>query len=119
MIKILGRNDDVTTCECCGKKNLKYTVVLGTEEGEKHFGRDCAAKAVYGSNKSRNVKCIEMIANAKAFARKWLKATPAHTGKEVARAIRVKFTNCNEHGEYGVMFHDGEVIEANEKAATL
>lgn len=44
--RILGINDDVTTCECCGKSNLKCTVVLTNGEGEVHFGRDCAAKAI-------------------------------------------------------------------------
>lgn len=47
MLKVLGINNDVTTCECCGKANLKLTVVLGDEYGERHYGRDCAAKAMY------------------------------------------------------------------------
>lgn len=111
MINILGRNDDVTTCECCGKSGLKFTVVLGLEDGEKYYGRDCAAKAVHGNNKSRSVKSVEVIANAKAFARKMLKAKPEYTGARVANAIRVKYTNCNEHSEYGVKFPDGEIIE--------
>lgn len=45
-MKLLGINDDVTTCECCGKANLKCTVVLGTDAGEVHYGRDCAARAL-------------------------------------------------------------------------
>lgn len=110
-MKVLGRNNDVTTCECCGKKNLKFTVVLGTEEGEKHYGRDCAAKAMYGNNKSRSVKNVEVIANAIAYARQWLKHTPKHTGKVVAAGVRRYFTNCNEVGEYAVKIND-EVIEA-------
>lgn len=47
-MRILGINDDVTTCECCGKSNLKCTVVLTNGEGEVHYGRDCAAKAIAG-----------------------------------------------------------------------
>lgn len=47
-MKILGINDDVTTCECCGRANLKCTVVLTNGEGEVHYGRDCAAKAMAG-----------------------------------------------------------------------
>lgn len=47
-MKLLGINDDVTTCECCGKQNLKCTVVLSSDDGmgQVHFGRDCAAKAL-------------------------------------------------------------------------
>jgi hypothetical protein len=43
---VLGKNDEVTTCECCGKANLKLTVVLTDGEREVRFGRDCAARAL-------------------------------------------------------------------------
>lgn len=43
--RIIGINDEVTTCECCGRSNLKCTVVLTDGEQEVRFGRDCAAKA--------------------------------------------------------------------------
>lgn len=46
--RILGINDDVTTCECCGKTGLKCTVVLTDGEHEVAYGRDCAAKALAG-----------------------------------------------------------------------
>jgi len=42
--KILGKNDEVTTCECCGKSGLKLTVVLTDGESEVRYGRDCAAR---------------------------------------------------------------------------
>ena len=44
--RILGKNDEVTTCECCGKSNLKLTVILTDGEHEVRFGRDCAARAL-------------------------------------------------------------------------
>lgn len=47
-MKLLGINDDVTTCECCGRAGLKCTVVLATDGGEVYYGRDCAAKALAG-----------------------------------------------------------------------
>lgn len=47
-MKLIGISDDVTTCECCGKANLKCTVVLTNGEGEVHYGRDCAARALAG-----------------------------------------------------------------------
>lgn len=46
MWKVLGKNDEVTTCECCGKANLKLTVVLTNGEQEVRYGRDCAARAI-------------------------------------------------------------------------
>ena len=48
---ILGINDEVTTCECCGRTNLKATVVLTHGEGEVHYGRECAARALQTTTK--------------------------------------------------------------------
>lgn len=45
-MKVLGITDTVTTCDCCGKKNLKRTVVLDTETGVLYYGTSCAAKAM-------------------------------------------------------------------------
>lgn len=44
--RILGKNDEVTTCECCGKTNLKLTVILTNGDGEVRYGRDCAARVL-------------------------------------------------------------------------
>jgi hypothetical protein len=63
-MRILGISDDVTTCECCGKSNLKCTVVLTNGEGEVHYGRDCAARAtapriggrVYGQKSAAKIE---------------------------------------------------------------
>ncbi|MFE7397983.1 hypothetical protein [Streptomyces sp. NPDC057557] len=49
--RVKGTTDDVTTCELCGKQELKGTVVLealdadGNEEAVCYFGVSCAAKA--------------------------------------------------------------------------
>lgn len=44
---LLGIDDAVTVCDCCGKKNLKCTVALETQDGEVvRYGRDCASKAM-------------------------------------------------------------------------
>lgn len=44
----LGTTDEVTTCDCCGKTNLKNTVAIrDLDEGEVlHFGVTCAARAL-------------------------------------------------------------------------
>lgn len=42
----IGTTDENTTCDCCGKVNLKITVVLRDDEGDFHyFGSSCAARA--------------------------------------------------------------------------
>lgn len=46
-VKFLGNSDDVTTCECCGRTNLKSTVALSIDDGEAvYFGVTCAARAL-------------------------------------------------------------------------
>jgi hypothetical protein len=44
---IQGITDEVDTCECCGRKNLKRTVALADEHGlVTFFGTECAAQAL-------------------------------------------------------------------------
>lgn len=49
---LLGIDDDVTTCDCCGKSELKCTMALsemdadGNEIGVVRYGRDCGARAL-------------------------------------------------------------------------
>lgn len=46
-VKYLGTSDDFTTCECCGRKNLKSTVALSIgDQDPVYFGSDCAARAI-------------------------------------------------------------------------
>ena len=51
---ILGTDDSCSTCEACGKKNLKKVVVLGVldadgnQTAEVRYGVDCAALAYKG-----------------------------------------------------------------------
>lgn len=57
MVKVLGISDEVTTCELCGKANLKCTVALDlTGEGSEpvYYGRDCAGMVKYGKKTSAN-----------------------------------------------------------------
>lgn len=45
MAKALGTDDSVTTCDCCGKSNLKFTVAIELDDGEiVHYGQICARR---------------------------------------------------------------------------
>lgn len=45
--RIAGISDDVTTCECCGRTDLKRTIALESGTGEiRYFGTACAAHAM-------------------------------------------------------------------------
>ena len=44
MKTILGTDDTVTTCDCCGKKNLKKTVIVDIDGEVLHYGSVCATR---------------------------------------------------------------------------
>jgi hypothetical protein len=45
IMKALYLDDTITTCECCGKANLKVTVAMQLDcGGIIHYGRTCAAR---------------------------------------------------------------------------
>lgn len=45
--KFLRVTDEITTCDCCGKRFLMFTVVLQTRKGiVQYYGSDCAEKAL-------------------------------------------------------------------------
>jgi hypothetical protein len=75
--RLLGVDDDVTTCEHCGRKNLKRTVVLSQidEDGDEvavvRFGCDCAARAMRGrvSVTAGEVRAVEGLAVGAATLR--------------------------------------------------
>jgi hypothetical protein len=45
-VKVLGTTDETSTCECCGKTNLKRVVVLNIEGDVVRYGCDCAARTL-------------------------------------------------------------------------
>ena len=42
----IGTTDTVTVCDCCGRANLKGTVVLQADDDFVHFGSTCGARAL-------------------------------------------------------------------------
>lgn len=59
--KFLGTTDERTTCECCGRANLKHTVALLIDDALEavFYGSSCAARALRWTTK-------EVKAGAKA-----------------------------------------------------
>lgn len=83
---LLGVSDEITTCERCGKKNLKRTVVLeGEAGGLTYMGTTCAAKALKGVSKSS----IDTAANAYATVNRWM--AKGYDAKTIAKGIWNKF----------------------------
>lgn len=45
-IKFLGCNDEQLSCDCCGRTDLKKTVVLDIDGEVVRYGTSCAANAI-------------------------------------------------------------------------
>lgn len=43
-MKILGIDDSITSCDCCGKSGLKFTVIVERAGEVSNYGRVCATK---------------------------------------------------------------------------
>ena len=68
LIKCLGTDDSVNSCDCCGRDNLKATVAFETESGDVvYFGVVCAAKATGTSSATIRLKA-HVADEAKAAA---------------------------------------------------
>ncbi len=67
-IKFMGTTDDVTTCDCCGRADLKSTVAISIDEADPvFFGVVCAARALGRSAKDVRTE-TRRADNAKAAA---------------------------------------------------
>lgn len=65
-VKFLGTTDDITTCDCCGRRNLKSTVALSIDGADAlYYGVTCASRAL-----SRPAKEIRSEARAADRARR-------------------------------------------------
>lgn len=63
MVRALGTDDSVTTCDCCGRSNLKFTVAIELDCGDVvHYGQVCASR---NTGKTRPVINAEIKAEAK------------------------------------------------------
>lgn len=69
--RVLGVNDDTTTCEACGKEELKRVVMLGVldadnnVEGTLYAGTTCAARKL--RSLGQNVKASDVSKAADAY----------------------------------------------------
>ena len=93
--KIIGTTQDITDCECCGRTNLKKTVIVavldadGNTDSIAYYGTVCAAKAT-----KRTVKQItDEVSAADAARRATAQAQAAERSAREYRAYMAWLTN--------------------------
>ena len=88
-------DDSVTTCECCGRKDLKATVLMQSDLGALvHFGQICAAR---NSGKTRQqvtkeIRAERDLAHGRAVNRLLdLRRAGAKITREIVREVAATF----------------------------
>lgn len=88
--RALGLDDSVTTCDCCGRSDLKFTVTIELEGGEiAHYGQVCARRNTGRTQAQLNNDIKEELTRRVEAARK------EYTSTEEYRALLQKMTDRN------------------------
>lgn len=90
MFTFIGVSDS-ETCECCGKTNLKRTIVLKSDDGDiVQYGVNCAAKALRKTGVKATSQVVASRADAVAYAQRLI-AKNIYTLEQVAVATWNRF----------------------------
>lgn len=109
--KTLAIVDDVHTCDCCGKTNLKSTVAMEGEDGEiVHFGSVCATRHSGRDSATIKNEAREAYAAKTAVARAEYERHPARIAYEtrIMQANRERIPVGRPFREFVGNFADAE-----------
>lgn len=89
MALAIGTTDAVTVCDCCGKVDLKLTVIMRLDDGQiVHYGTTCAGRNTGKTKKQirdeSEAHAAEMLARAQAE----FKGSPEAAAERAAYASR-------------------------------
>lgn len=89
MARALGTDDSITTCDCCGKSGLKFTVTIELDDGEiAHYGQVCARRNT-GKDRKTITSEIKAAEQARiAAARAEYVASPEYAAERARFAER-------------------------------
>lgn len=106
MTRALGTDDSINTCDCCGRANLKFTVIIELDDGEiAHYGQVCASR---NTGKSSSVIASEI----KNEAERILNLAKSELGRHPAYlALQAKISQRPRHlvGKAAKEFIGGEL----------
>lgn len=90
MAKIIGTTTDRTTCECCGREDLKGTTVVQFDDAGadiRYYGCSCAAKALGIASKDVRKAAKKADEDARVAARKAKEARNEAINTETAAMV--------------------------------
>lgn len=107
MAKILAITDERTTCECCGKANLKRTVAIEFSSDIRYYGTTCAAKALNFPNPekytSRNAELL-VTDYGKRITAQERRAKALESAQAQANRFNQEVSVLRKDGRYSTMF---------------
>ena len=95
-IVVFGCNDDQTTCDHCGRTDLKATVALSIDDGPiLRFGRGCAATALKVGKASIN-RAIREVEKAEKLEARRASEARMKAESDAWDAFLLERTGCTE-----------------------
>ena len=103
MLRIISLSDTVTKCDCCGKSNLKKTVVLTESESNfpgsdeiQYFGQKCAQTALRNSGAKgyRNERTVKEMNTLATLANTELKKDQCKELIETRKVVLIAGCYC-------------------------
>lgn len=117
-MKALGITDERTTCDCCGKSDLKCTVAMESDGGEiVYYGRTCAGRNSGKSTAVINREIADEEARRVRAARAEYAAHPHHLAERARFAERDRV--ARETGARMVGTAAMEFVREATEAATI
>lgn len=110
-ITILGINDAIHNCDCCGKSNLKSTVIVDVDGSIFHYGSSCATKNTGLTSKIINKRLTKIKRDAANEIQKLydvrLKIANVRVRDDITTCNKnIKFREARAKGLVGVPFRE-------------
>ena len=105
MHKIMGTDDSINSCDCCGKSGLKFTFTVEVGGEILHYGSTCVTKHTGKTAAKANQEIAERDAADKAAKEAIFRRTPE------AIAYSEKWEEANRAGLIGRAFKDFCAVE--------
>lgn len=101
-MRVLGYTDEITTCDCCGKRNLRGSFGVETDAGDVLYYGSVCVNRVYGKAKGEALK-FEAKQIASVQAGTWEQAIDRLSRGVFAGVLGVKangkYAHCNSAAE--------------------